>query len=107
MACNTEDWTQDEPLLWHRCICVVRCASAITHHAVLLCGDCFGENQVLAQARRRMAVYYSQMCSLVPYIKSDGQHNLIYSRLDTLVSVFPITTEKVSISLGKLNAVLA
>lgn len=26
LLCNTEDWTQDEPLLWHKFICVVRCS---------------------------------------------------------------------------------
>lgn len=26
LCCVAEDWTQDEPLLWHKCIYVVRCA---------------------------------------------------------------------------------
>lgn len=108
LPCNTEDWTQDEPLLWHIFICVVRCAQAITQHALLLCGHCFGESQVLAQARRRTAAYYPQTCSLVPHTKSDGQHNLIYS-LTPGYSYYPLPLHRcpnVLTSVGTLNAVL-
>lgn len=49
LLCNTEDWTEDEPLLWHKFIYVVRCAETITHHAVLLCGNSLSGSQLLAQ----------------------------------------------------------
>lgn len=89
LPCNTEDWTQDEPLLSHIFICVVRCAQAITQHALLLSGHCFGESQVLAQARRRTAAYYPQTCSLVPpQSLMDNITLSIHSRLATLIILF-------------------
>lgn len=111
LPCNTEDWTQDEPLLWHKFICVVRCAYAITHHAVLLCGNCFGESQVLAQARRRMAAHYSQTCSLLLSAQSlmDNVTLSIHSRLGPLIILLLFITVQMIRSVGfdMLNAALA